>query len=479
MLQPFELLDNARAKSPKGVGLVLEATELTFSDMWERSKRLAARFHSLGVRPRQVVSTFLPPGQDWLSTLAIFHEAAVPVSLWGVGPVANFDASWFVTEKYNGNSPKDKTVIVSFADNYVPPDEVGHRPRTLYARPDLPIRYVMTSGTTGEPKAVCFTGNTVEHRLQHLDKYWADCRPELNFMGLSTTGGFFSALAALQHGYPYLAETAVSPSSLKRATDYGIEVLAGSTSQIGHALAIIRDHKIRIPTLTEVRIAGSLPSVRLIGAIRSELGVAVKSVYGSTEGGGVATTYLEIGGNTSSLGKIIDGVEVSIDVDGDLSCQFPEGVGEIRYRGPGLAPSYLSTNQSDSSFRDSWFYPGDIGYFSEDGSLVLVGRVNEILNVSGTKVSPSALEDLAGKVSGVRDTAVCVIERIPGIEEIAIAVVADATFDTQALDQLLRAKFPTSHPTIFVKVDLLPRNRMGKIVRAEVKGQVLNALALK
>jgi acyl-coenzyme A synthetase/AMP-(fatty) acid ligase len=189
------------------------------------------------------------------------------------------------------------------------------------------MRYVLTSGTTGSPKAVTFTGNNIQARLNQLSSYWADSRPELNFMGLSTTGGFFTALAALKHGYPYMAELAVNRTAIERASEYGIKVLAGSPAQIGQALQVIREHKLSIPSLVEVRLAGSLPSQQLISAIYDDLGVEVKSVYGSTEGGGVAVAMLRPGDDTSDLGELISGIELEIEADPDKS-------GPIRYRGP-------------------------------------------------------------------------------------------------------------------------------------------------
>jgi hypothetical protein len=96
-------------------------------------------------------------------------------------------------------------------------------------------------------------------------------------MGLSTTGGFFTALAALKHGYPYMAELAVNPSAIERAKEHQIKVLAGSPSQIGHALKLMKEHGLQISTLEEVRVAGSSPSKKLVSLIHKELGVPVKT----------------------------------------------------------------------------------------------------------------------------------------------------------------------------------------------------------
>lgn len=333
------------------------------------------------------------------------------------------------------------------------------------------MRYVLTSGTTGSPKAVTFTGGNIQARLDHLGTYWANERPELNFMGLSTTGGFFTALAALRYGYPFIAELAVNRSAIERAKEHQIKVLAGSPSQIGHALKIMKEHSLRIPSLEEVRIAGSSPSEKLVSAIHSALGVPVKSVYGSTEGGGVAFTMLSPGDDTSNLGQIVAGVELEVETSGGSS-------GRIRYRGPGISPGYMESTGDDSSFVDGWFYPGDLGHLSENYHLILEGRSDELMNFGGTKLNPETIEDLAKDFQGVTDAGVCLVERAPGIEEVAIAVVGDNDLDLRKLDQVLRAMLSIGHPTVFTRAHQIPRNRMGKIIREELKNLILGDLKL-
>ncbi len=471
MLQPFELLEIAASKSPMKTGMVSETRNYTFSEMLDLSRTLAASFHSQGVKPRQVLSTFLPPDLDWLSTLAAFHEAAVPVSLWGIGGLSNLNVSWFVGNDFHKSVPKQQTIILSGTSfGTAGSDEIRHT-RTLYARPDKPMRYVLTSGTTGSPKAVTFTGGNIQARLKNLCTYWADERPELNFMGLSTTGGFFTALAALQHGYPFMAELAVNRSAIERAKEHQIQVLAGSPAQIGQAVKLIRDHNLRLPKLVEVRVAGSLPSEKLISSIHDDLGIPVKSVYGSTEGGGVAVTMLSPGDYPSVVGQLVAGIELEIDTADSSS-------GQIRYRGPGVSPGYMEGVGDDSSFVDGWFYPGDRGQVSASGQLILEGRLDEVMNFGGTKLNPAKVEDLAKQFDGVIDAAVCLIEREAGIDEVAISVVGNTGVDLRGLDQMLRARLPIGHPTIFTTSLEIPRNRMGKIIRNELKSQILKDLNL-
>jgi acyl-coenzyme A synthetase/AMP-(fatty) acid ligase len=100
------------------------------------------------------------------------------------------------------------------------------------------------------------------------------------------------------------------------------------------------------------------------------------------------------------------------------------------------------------------------------------------MNFGGTKIIPEKVEEMARNFEGVTDAAVCLIEQHPGIEQVAISVVGNSSMDLRALDKFLRARLPIGHPTIFTTSKQIPRNRMGKIIRNELKIQVLNDLNL-
>jgi acyl-coenzyme A synthetase/AMP-(fatty) acid ligase len=214
----------------------------------------------------------------------------------------------------------------------------------------------------------------------------------------------------------------------------------------------------------------------LILAVHEQLGVPLKSVYGSTEGGGVAYNLLSPGDDVSILGTVVPGVKLEI-VEEQSREALPNGVGQVRYRGPGLADGYLEPADTSESFVDGWFYPGDSAQLDEQGRFVLAGRTDEVLNVGGTKVNPATVEDAAMQFDGVKDAAICLVERIAGIEEIAIGLESSGSLDSRRLDKELRARFPTFHPTIFMNLEQIPRNQMGKVLRGQLRDEILKGLS--
>jgi acyl-CoA synthetase (AMP-forming)/AMP-acid ligase II len=60
---------------------------------------------------------------------------------------------------------------------------------------------------------------------------------------------------------------------------------------------------------------------------------------------------------------------------------------------------------TSNSFKDGYFYPGDLGLINEKGRLVLAGRRDELLNLGGVKANPESLEEIALTVEGVLEAA--------------------------------------------------------------------------
>ena len=334
----------------------------------------------------------------------------------------------------------------------------------------------MTSGTTGRPRGVELSVRAVEHRLANLHRYWTDARVEVNLMGLSTTGGFHTALAALQHGSPYLAVDIADDRFLRVAADARAQVLCGSPVQVGQTMRLLRDKSLTLPHLTEVRTAGALPTAALLTQVAEQLAVPVRGIYGSTEGGGVAMRMLHLGGELSNVGAPISGIELDIADENGSSAPRGES-GDVRYRGPGLASGYTA-DDAEQSFRDGWFFPGDRGHLTPTGTLVIEGRTSEIVNVGGVKVDPATVDAAVEGFPGVLDAGTFIIEQVPGVPELGLAVVADATCDLRALDQLLRQRLPGKHPTVFGQVSVIPRNRMGKVERARLTAEFARRLNL-
>lgn len=481
MLAALQHLHQQAEERPDHPALVTVDEAITFAQLHRMVAAVTRRLRDLGIAPRQLIATDLPPALDWIVTLALLRLATRSVSAAGaeVPPALAVDA--LLARPGAATRPAHRVVTIDrlwidqVVDEALDADEPDNRV-VLYPRADAVCRVILTSGTTGTPRGAELSVAAVEHRLAHLAQYWTDDRIELNLMPLSTTGGFHTALACLQHGTPYLVAERTDERTARLAADQQVQVLAGSPVQIGRLLQAVREHRIPLPALEEVRMAGAAPTPALLAAIADTFGVAVRSVYGSTEGGGVTTRQLRAGDDPADVG--IPLASIRLEVVDERDAPLPPGeTGAIRYRGAGLASGY-GTPDAERSFRGGWFYPGDHGHLTPGGSLVLSGRESDLVNLGGVKVDPGAIDAEVDGFAGVIDAAAFVLERTPGVPELGLAVVAAPGADLRALDQHLRQRLPLRHPTVFGAVAAIPRNRMGKVERARLTAEFRRRLNL-
>ena len=148
-------------------------------------------------------------------------------------------------------------------------------------------------------------------------------------------------------------------------------------------------------------------SVTLPAGLESSLehafGVPVVQGYGLTETGLIAQTPLPPGHRRAgSVGVLVDG-EIAI-LDGENLRIPSDQVGEIAVRGAAVFGGYEDNPEANrGAFHDGWFRTGDLGYVDQDGYLFIVGRVKELINRGGTKVSPSAVDAALLRHPAVRD----------------------------------------------------------------------------
>ncbi len=94
-----------------------------------------------------------------------------------------------------------------------------------------------------------------------------------------------------------------------------------------------------------------------------------------------------------------------------------------------------------------WFYPGDRARIEPNGMLVIVGRVNEVINIGGLKVSPESVEALVTDRADVADAAAVGIAGRSGLEEVWLAVVPRGSVDAAEILAHCKRKAPVLAPT--------------------------------
>lgn len=470
MFSPLADLDRHAAERPEAVALASPNARFTFSELKSAVDGAAIRLRRAGVNPRDVVAVDLPQAQEWIVDLALLRLATRSVSLAGVTGLNGLRVDALVTAP--GRRALAAKIELMVDDQWIAAasDEAqGPVPSVAYPRSDSLFRLMLTSGTTGVPRAAAYSVAAFEHRRGGLHRYWSDGRPELNFMALSTTGGFHTATANLRHGQTHRAVDHIVAETLRFAQSEQVRVLCGSPVQVAAAMKVLTEHTITLDSLEEVRLAGASASATLLRRITEVLGVPVRGVYGSTEGGGVTARMLHPEDDPANVGAALPGIELQV-VDDAGSALPPGAEGTVRYRSKGQVSGYLDGAEV-TPFPRGWFEPGDIGALLPNGSLILGGRASEVLNLGGRKIDPAAVDQAAAEFPGVVDAAAFGFERSNGIAELGLAVVAGPECDLRELDRHLRRQLPLGHPTAFWRTTEIPRNRMGKAERAQLRAR--------
>jgi long-chain acyl-CoA synthetase len=221
-----------------------------------------------------------------------------------------------------------------------------------------------------------------------------------------------------------------------------------------------------------------------VGRYLVKIGFTILEGYGLTETSPVVTFNPLKRQKFGSAGKVVPDVKLRI---GNPDAN---GMGEVVIKGPNVMKGYYSRARETSSVsKDGWFYSGDIGYIDKDGYLYITGRKKEIIVLSsGKNIYPEEIESYYIKSPYIKE--MCVLG-IGGAEEdrLAAVVVPDADYCRKAgevdlnsvirweLENLSQGLAPYKHIKgyIIVKEDL-PRTRLGKIKRYEVKNKYLDEL---
>ncbi len=211
----------------------------------------------------------------------------------------------------------------------------------------------------------------------------------------------------------------------------------------------------------------------LAAATKARFTPNVFHMIGSTEGGILTLTGIQCPDDLQS-NIIVPRIDVQI-VD-ELHRPLPAGqVGAIRVRPHEGLTGYLGDDPATSeSFRDGYFYPGDLGEIRSDGRLVMHGRASNVTNLGGEKRAVEAIEQQMQDMLGA--DGICLLSlRGPSMEEVLHILIQSrrAVSRSEVLEALVRVAALSSAPNALIhRIDAIPRNEMGKIDRMSARTKI-------
>jgi len=342
--------------------------------------------------------------------------------------------------------------------------------------PDKVSYLAFTSGTTGAPKCVMHSDNTLLANARDLVRDWRH-GPQTVLLSLSPLSHHIAWVAVSQWLLAGCELVTDDPPAGISRLDWIIET--GATYIMGvptHAIDMLSEQRKRnIAQMGVVKLfymAGSpIPPSVCEAFVRQ--GIKPQNIYGMTETSSHQYTHPDDDEVTiiTTCGRGGPSYEVRLFDPLDPDRQVPPGtVGQIAGRGAALMLGYLdnqtATEQSFNS--DGWFLSGDLGVFDERGNLRIEGRLKDIVIRGGHNIYPAMIEALALRHPDVTKAAVFPVadERLG--ERVCLAIIG--TIPEEAILQHLRAEGLSKYdmPEFFIRVDTFPLTASGKILKREL-----------
>ncbi|NLU65897.1 AMP-binding protein [Streptomyces sp. HNM0574] len=485
-----------RAESTPGALALVQADDgadgpersLTFRALRDRAERVAAGLHEAGVRPGSRVAWQLPTRLETvllsvaLARLGAVQSPVIPfyrdrevafalreaeAEFFAVpGRWRGFDHTAMAT-RLAAELPVPPVVFEAYdrlpeADpaQLPPPPADGTRPRWIY----------WTSGTTSAAKGVLHTDRSLIAGgacLADALRPGADDVGSMAFPFAHIAGPDYLVMLLLR-GFPaVLFERFALPGSLDGYRCHGVTIAGGSTAFYQMFLTAQRETpgEPLLPALRVLAGGGAPKPPELYHAVVRELGCALTHGYGMTE---VPMITMNSPDDTernlaTTEGRPPAGMEIRIAGE-DGTPQPPGTDGQILLRGEAVCQGYLDPAQTAEAFDpDGFLRTGDLGHLTDEGHLVLTGRLKDVIIRKGENISAKEIEDLLHRHPGVGDVAVVGLPDPARGERVCAVVEQPPDTAPLTLDEVtahLRGLGLSPHklPEQLELLDALPRN---------------------
>jgi acyl-CoA synthetase (AMP-forming)/AMP-acid ligase II len=495
------LLELLEGGSPDHIAIQIpgDGASVTYSQLRSLVETLAAQLNKLGLGRGDRIAIALPNG---LEMMASFLAASTVGTAAPLNPAYRADEFKFYLEDTGARAsvlpPGGGEEARAAAGDAIPVIEAGtdrhgnvqfsaassvgpSRAREEANDDDIAL-ILHTSGTTSRPKRVPLPHRNLMISARNVAETY-QLSPEdasLCVMPLFHVHGLVaSTFATLLTGGTVVVPPKFNPLSFWSA---------------------VRDHRASwysaVPTIHQVLVSRSKPGAKPAGAeqlrfIRScsaslapqlmadmeeRFGAPVLEAYGMTEAAHQMASN-PLPPRSRKAGSVGQGTGVSIAILNDAGDVLSQGeIGEVSIKGDNVFGGYEGNPKANAeSFTNGWFRTGDQGCLDEQGYLTLTGRIKELINRGGEKISPREIDEALLSHPAVAE-AVCfgIPDRTYG-EAVAAAVVLQGSATVAELIAHCRLSLSDFKcPKVIHIVDSIPRGATGKIQRRNVASTLGN-----
>ncbi len=394
------------------------------------------------------------------------------------------EAVMLITHSANATLPSEITANLKICsaddiDTAIDSVSMNEKVELFHWNPEDVCYIYYTSGTTSAPKGVTLTGANHDNFFKITDKYWQpvdENSKHICFVPLSHGFGsvFLLPLTINTLGQLHIMRS-FHPGKVAEAIEtHDITHIYGVPSHYQQLLRFKNYH----PSLQKLKMAFCAAAKLEFSTMqewKEVTGFELDEGYGLIETtGGVVWRVGDKPLTTGHVGECPDPSLVEIGILDANGTSLPNGAeGEISVRGKSVTPGYLKKPEENARvFVDGWFRTGDKGYISEDNQLFMTGRIKDIINIAGIKISPYEVEAVLNDHDSVVQSIVVAAENeLYGEVVKAYVQLAKGTTLSErdlikyASQQLINFQVPKQVHF----VDTFPTNNMGKIDRKSLR----------
>ena len=337
--------------------------------------------------------------------------------------------------------------------------------------PDDYAYLIYTSGTTSTPKGVPIKHSSCDFSTRNITKTLQYSKNDVDLLPLQLSHSF--GLGCL-HTSLFVGSTLVlqkNPKTvdiLNSIKKYNVTTLAAIPSTLSNIASDSSNDSLNLLANLRLIITNSTffppETIRKLTSVMNT-GI-VATYYGLTEAS--RSTFMIFDGDKKieSVGKPSEGIQIKIHNESD-----DDKIGEIWIRGPNVIDNYWQKEYLENKSED-WLKTGDLGRFDDDGYLYILGRVDDLINVSGEKVYPQEIERVVKVLSGIDEVVAIPMKHKSFGEVVKLFVkksmnskITSSDILTHCIKNLERFKVPAK----IEFVEDFPRTDYGKIKRFMLK----------
>ncbi len=345
-----------------------------------------------------------------------------------------------------------------------------------------------TGGTTGTPKGAMLSNRNVVSQVTQIVDFFGDtpkpgeeivitALPLYHIFALTVNCLSFASIGGLNYFITNPRDSDYFVRELKRVRP---TCITGVNTLYATLLSHDDFGEIDFSNLRFAGGGGTAIQRAVAEAWHAATGHWIAEGYGLTESSGAACINKpEQNGFTGTIGQTLSDTDYVIVDDNGEPVDLGER-GEIWLRGPQIMQGYWQKPAETAATltTDGWLKTGDIGVAQANGSIKIVDRKKDMILVSGFNVFPNEIEEVVAQLNGIAEVAAIGIpDQKSGEAVVLCIVVSDDSLSEDMVLQHCRAHLAAYKiPQIVKIVDSLPKSNVGKILRREVRTQVLGEL---